>query len=195
MKLVEILARELHEWPDGAAVAVQDLDRQVCFNLASNGIVFRSAEWGDLLARGLWCHSARMASLATDYATAIVTREMWEAERAKLKRAVEWDGDGLPTIGSLCEVEIYEQEWFKCTVVGHYEGRAAIVLANKETAHIANPDQLRPIRTPEQIAAQERERALDEIYRILRTVDRPGNKADMAEALYDAGYRKQEKGQ
>lgn len=34
-----------------------------------------------------------------------------------------------------------------------------------------------------------RERECDKIYGIISNVERPGNKSDMAEAIYDAGYR------
>lgn len=51
---------------------------------------------------------------------------------------------------------------------------------------------LNEIRTPDQIAAEARSKACDAIYGVLTgpTVERKGNTSDMAEALYDAGYRK-----
>lgn len=43
--------------------------------------------------------------------------------------------------------------------------------------------------TPEQIAAEERSKECDRIFAILSSVEREGNRSDMAEALYDAGLR------
>ena|SRR5690554_4147267 len=190
MKLVEILAREMDKWPESASMVVQDKDCQV--KMADGGSP-------EMTVTGAWVRdievqheiSRRDIELAEDYAAAIVTREMWEAERAKLARG-EWNGEGLPPVGIECEV-LWRGNWVVCEVLAHRKNFAVVYLPNEVTAGLARIGDCRPIRTPEQIAAQERERALDDIYRILRTVDRPGNKADMAEALYDAGYRKQEK--
>lgn len=196
--LVEILARELEEWPEtldnGVAVcAAQDGCGEVYFwKYTDINYSCEKKGWHHQSNQGIagWIHTD--FSIATDHATAIVTREMWEADRAKLASAAEWSGEGLPPVGTMCEGLEYAN-WVKVEVIAHYEGRAVCMLPCKERIAIADPDQLRPvIRTPEQIAAQERERALDDIYRIIRTVDRPGNKADMAEAIYEAGYRKQE---
>lgn len=40
--------------------------------------------------------------------------------------------------------------------------------------------------------SKEREKACDQMFGIMLKVERPGNRSDMAEALYDAGYRKVE---
>lgn len=66
MKLVEILARELSEWPVKCKQAEQDRDLEIRFTGGcGTGYDFFS-------------------SMATDHATAIVTREMWEAEKYSL---------------------------------------------------------------------------------------------------------------
>src|SRR5690554_909924 len=195
MKLVEILARELGEWPDGAAVAVQDLDEGVYFNESARSIEYESeemGEWSEVNRRSGWIDEWRTASvLATDHATAIVTREMWEAERAKLNRGVEWGGEELPPSGTDIEYLSYLGKWKKGRYLGEFGGRS--VCGDYETGAVGYVEGIRPMCTAELIAAEERERVLDDIYRIIRNAGRPGNKADMAEALYDAGYRKQEK--
>lgn len=83
MKLVEILAGELDDWPDGAACYTQDKDRT-------------SVAWFTVelcYRNGLWCSQKAMigllelhklSCLAEDHDTAIVTRGMWQAERDKL---------------------------------------------------------------------------------------------------------------
>lgn len=50
-----------------------------------------------------------------------------------------------------------------------------------------------PTKSPEQIAAEERSKACDAMFGIMTSPPvREGNRSDMAEALYDAGYRKLE---
>jgi hypothetical protein len=65
MKLVELLAKELAEWPEGCRESEQDNDGEIRFT------------------GGCGIGHDFFSELATDHATAIVTREMWEAERDK----------------------------------------------------------------------------------------------------------------
>lgn len=44
--------------------------------------------------------------------------------------------------------------------------------------------------TDERAQSKAREKACDHMFGIMLKVARPGNRSDMAEALYDAGYRK-----
>lgn len=97
MKLVEILARELEEWPEGVTHAVQDGrgERKAKVWMLkgdSKNTIFRKGEW--FLGQGVWPIGAsiRPGTLATDHATAIVTRADWEAERAKTKAPKANDG-------------------------------------------------------------------------------------------------------
>ena len=85
-KLVEILAVELKEWPEGAHVAVQDndSDRTIwCLEHRYESLEFNGQEWVSDCCFDILISTT--SKLADDYATAIVTREMWEAERAKLE--------------------------------------------------------------------------------------------------------------
>ena len=93
-----------------------------------------------------------------------------------------WSGEGLPPVGADIEVlhELYG--WIGARVVGQ-DGEAAIVRTNDGYAGVF-PHQMRPIRTPEQIAAEEREAAILGIYQTI-CISRA-----QAEAIYDAGYRK-----
>lgn len=113
-----------------------------------------------------------------------------------IARPVEWDGTGLPPVGTKCEVKLlYADLWHECTVVAHFEGRAVVVLGNHESACIY-AEQLRPIRTPEQIAAEKREREINDLVEVIVTHYEYPKGAEsyigLARALHNAGYRKTE---
>lgn len=103
-----------------------------------------------------------------------------------------WTGEGLPPVGMLVEALI-DHSWVSAEVLAHgVEGEDQVaVLQVGSRIKTKTFTGIRPIRTPEQIAAEERVKACDEIYGVLLTAEREGNRSDMAEALYDAGYRKQ----
>ena len=75
MKLIELLARELKEWPEGGEHVVQDDDCDVKFG-AGDDPTFDGTMWmrSTEIYRGQWID----VELADDYDTAIVTREQWE---------------------------------------------------------------------------------------------------------------------
>ena len=90
MKLVELLAKQIAEWPEGAEHAIQDDDG--CFKFGagknpkiySDGIWVRDIEIEHELYNGF--HSSEKTS---DRESAIVTREQWQAERDRQKGG-EW---------------------------------------------------------------------------------------------------------
>ena len=113
-----------------------------------------------------------------------------------------WPATGtLPPVGTVCEA------WHNGSAQGVVEVRYAgdfMVLWNVEMKHeqcsAAKDYSFRPIRTPEQIAAEERERQLADMreivkqahYALLNTEISPSEKAAAyVIALYDSGYRKQ----
>lgn len=110
-----------------------------------------------------------------------------------------WDGQGLPPVGTVCEYYADENTWRRCEIVAHKDGQAVVWVNN---AHIwaSSGASLRPIRTPEQIAAAERESAATSLYLTLWPNDtlhecEPGNpKMDACLRAIDAGYRRQEEG-
>lgn len=90
MKLIDLLVKELPKrggWPEGALNATQDKDGQACF---SAGAVpeFGCAAWEG----GDWCGNEFYTITASDYATAIITREQYEAAIAASKAVVGHDG-------------------------------------------------------------------------------------------------------
>lgn len=104
-----------------------------------------------------------------------------------------WTGEGLPPVGVVCEVRNAPGGWGKATI--KYQGKGIIVWlwdrqdGNTDQIEFAScPDRLefRPIRTPEQIAADDRNDAIAAIVaQSLGRCDSVG-----AAYLYDAGYRK-----
>lgn len=174
MKLVDILARELKEWPEGAKVAVSDEDG---ISFASRDDLQRGAgnNWRSLQGSLLREHDIlRTQPPADDYDTAIVTREQWQAAVDALN-AAEWDGSGLPPVGAVCELWIGHNEWVSCTVMCHDLSGAipvAVVRYAEHTYAAASPKILRPIRTAEQIAAQEREKGVKQLIEWVGRSDR-----------------------
>lgn len=96
-----------------------------------------------------------------------------------------WDGQGLPPVGTNCEYRSSDG-WLQCEVVAH-RNNAAVVLGHLYEADFVPRQDLRPIRTPEQIAAEEREKAIEEMCFAEETLT-----VKQAKALYEAGYRRQE---
>lgn len=176
MKLVELLARELERWPEGCFEAHQSgVDLEVYLD-GSDEVFFASEAADD---RGLDKRG--------------VTHEMWEAERDKLASTAEWDGEGLPPVGAKCEARavtnISEFKWIEVNV--EFISEKGVFLTSNELTGgcIGLPGkhvEFRPIRTPEQIAAQEREQAITDLMQT--TCIRRGEAA----RIYEAGYRKQE---
>ena len=87
MKLVELLAMELKEWPSVAKCMAQNSDALVVM-LKSLDVIYRNEIWvgadGDSIVG-----FRNLSELATDHATAIVTRADWEAEKARIAGKVD----------------------------------------------------------------------------------------------------------
>lgn len=88
MKLVELLAKELDVWPEDAKNITQDFDRAVSPCTKDYDLEFNGSRWCcsggfdnvDIIAG---------AERSEDYRSAIVTREMWQAERDR-QNGGEW---------------------------------------------------------------------------------------------------------
>ena len=112
-----------------------------------------------------------------------------------------WSRDGLPPVGARCEAAIPHTSgpdnersfiWIEGSVIAYYEikGKTYAWFAEDDGFYPPNVLEFRPIRTPEQIAADEREVA---IRLMMRAIHGAGSLSLIqAEKLYDAGYRKAE---
>ena len=89
MKLVQLLAKELKEWPESATVIVQDenknvwsLDKELDLSYSVNE--WASEEWFNLvLVDGL---EILINCLASDNKTSKVTQDQWKSEREKMNK-------------------------------------------------------------------------------------------------------------
>lgn len=102
-----------------------------------------------------------------------------------------WSGDGLPPAGAVCEM-CGSGAWYVVTMLGAGKAIALIQYddGQEHAVQIASV-KFRPIRTAEQIAAEEREATLTDIALLMgKDPERPRIR-EMAAILYDAGYRKQ----
>lgn len=112
-------------------------------------------------------------------------------------RIPQWSGDGLPPIGTVCEFQPWEDQsspWTGLTILAHWLAPNGTTYSwgHRDYGWVAPQSmRFRPTRTPKQIAAEARSKACDAMYGIMTSPPvRDGNRSDMAEALYDAGYRK-----
>jgi len=203
MKLVDILALELKEWPEGVQVIIQQ----------QSGYLFDESNYPlDILV-----------SESEDCFCATVPRAQWQAavdalnhseadsvssynDELEVKRqahlALVWNGEGLPPVGTDVDVVRSDCSWIAgdewqigrsatvmaafCNSAGH--GMAAIQFSGGHCECILAKC-LRPIRTPEQIAAEDRDKAIAEIAKTSGLRKRDGA-VEVATALYNAGYRK-----
>ena len=109
-------------------------------------------------------------------------------------KPIAWNGEGLPPIGAKCEVENEVEGGFDSVdeVLVHtiINGSEVAVFKRQERIFMAPAGKFRPVRTKEQIAAEEREKAIAEMW---STYWQPQVSTAMEGLglLYDAGYRKQ----
>ncbi len=164
----------------------------------------KAPEWADSVWLGAlsqlpyWVNaeSGRTQRTADGYTGGVFDRECW----TKVADRPQWSGEGMPPVGIVCEVMSNRSgcDWVECRIVAH-DGELAVYRTEdgRYDADLElfdnNPKRrlFRPIRTEAQIAAEYREKAIAEM---VETCAHPGSTHTFAdcEALYDAGYRKQE---
>lgn len=123
-----------------------------------------------------------------------------------------WNGEGCPPVGTICEYTLgISLIWYECEVKYHLAGYGikemgewAVVIHCPHLGYDQVFEELdgrikfRPIKTPEQITAEERKAALDEmVYGACGCEPDGGNTSAfiVCGLLYDAGYRKINKDQ
>lgn len=135
MKLVELLARELSEWPKRTVQYVQGRDG--CWPLAFDGARFEGNTW--ILKSGQTTGSKGEVlhiDMASDYKTAQVTRAQWQAERDRQKGG-EWKrhrGGKQPIFGGKVEVKFRDgdvEEWFSDSLCWNHNGKGRDIMKYK----------------------------------------------------------------
>ncbi|HHJ1495621.1 TPA: hypothetical protein ACQGQ1_000955 [Pseudomonas aeruginosa] len=107
-----------------------------------------------------------------------------------------WNGQGLPPVGTVCEYLDANLEWYEVEIFGIDKAQRRIFASPWMTIPYMGcsaPECFRPSRTPEQIAAEEREKAISEMFGTLQQSPWAST-LKRCEILYDAGYRRQEEG-
>ena len=196
MKLVDILARELAEWPVKEGVYPQGQDYCV-----------QSDECSQVFFCGT--HGKILLSRRADKTSGVrVTRAEWQAavDALNAPKVVEWDEFGFPPAGVSCEFTSNDgYNWKPCRILyadelsiltGELEGKADRRLLRKCDADV----KFRPARTAEQVAAEERDKAAKELYMTINWDSKPGTWENLLQArrddyrkAIDAGYRKEPK--
>ena len=101
MKLLQLLAKELKEWPEadceqGPIESMSQADDlQVSHYSGVRQVwVDDRGDWSGSVQSGyVPCSRFTLPELATDHATAIVTRADWEAEKARIAGKVDGGGN------------------------------------------------------------------------------------------------------
>lgn len=180
MKLVDILARELKAWPEESHELEQNYDLKI-------------------FSRESFKNPIILSELADDWLIAVVTRAEWQAavDALNAPKVVEWDGAGLPPVGAVVDTDHKNKEIrVKILAYGAHHGGASCVLAadmshgreGKMFGWMSDQCNFRAVRTAEQVSAEERENAIRDMSDI--GIHASGR---WAEAIYDAGYRKEPK--
>ena len=116
----------------------------------------------------------------------------------------EWSGEGLPPVGTVCKVSahhIHKSAWTEVQVLSHakHEKDDALLVCeiecdgSKSAMHgvIYRSPAFRPIRTPSQIAADEREAfARNLVTEMGKDPEAFPGSVNQALKIYDLGYRK-----
>ena len=133
-----------------------------------------------------------------DLADELISVPVVPAQPVDTVEPAVWDGEGLPPVGTELEAGFACEEfetWHKgvCVAVGEDpEGReefCVVKFGDKIAMYTDEGGRMRPIRTPEQIAADERKVAIEQMI----LIDEKGSlsRTHFCGLLYDAGFRKQ----
>lgn len=197
-KLIDILARELKVWPEKSVAAVQQnsFDGRVSF-VDCMDVEFSIGQWDYIepCSRIHYQKEIHSFERADDWRIAIVTHAEWQAavDALNAPKVVEWDGVGRPPVG--VNVNIRHKGASQGTGIVLFYGEETCLIKNttkyleREQFGVINDYVFTPIRTAEQVAAEEREKSILELVSILNP--REHALYNVCSSIYDAGYRKQ----
>ncbi|EFQ9579857.1 hypothetical protein H0J91_004545 [Salmonella enterica] len=188
MKLIDLLVRELPKrggWPDGAEIAVQDADSQICFSSHSDVYADKhqtdwyGGDWGG----GNWSNPF-VDTIADDRHECIVSRKQYESALAESQKPA-WDGEGVPPAGCECEFISNGTSWGKVKVIG-FDGEKIVIRPSGEIYYAITPsnkDVFIPFRTE---AERKHEAVLESICAVLEMVAQDYKREDEAKLIYEA---------
>jgi hypothetical protein len=118
----------------------------------------------------------------------------WKYRFATLiERPAGWAGEGLPPVGTVCECRstLTGDDWKEVEILAHFKAPGAVAAFVPTSGYRQVAQAIagcfRPIRSPDQIAAEERKGAIHEMVDHLK---RWTSVQELCGHLYDAGYRK-----
>ena len=158
-----------------------------------------SPSWMWQQVDGSWCwHPVKGAPIEAGWRAANVDGGQM-ASLIKIER--QWSGEGLPPVGTVCDLIVkIDGKTTPVKILAHVTddprfNPIAIYMPTDDPSAIVGQSvasRFRPIRTPEQIAAEERSAALAEMQKAL-DCGKHGPQITLQNTLmnlYDAGYRK-----
>jgi len=111
--------------------------------------------------------------------------------------APSWNGTGLPPVGMNLECSYSAEDfgaWHKGECISRGKSpegiEICVIKSGKTVALYRSSEFLRPIRTPQQIAADERQYACEEMLAVTMARRSDPDVFEAISTLYDAGYRK-----
>lgn len=184
MKLVDILAKGLKSWPEGLECLSQ---------LKGTGYIINGKGFDGR------AFDALQIADETLVAGAIVTRAEWQAavDALNAPKVVEWDGEGEPPVGIECEWHPNVHGWVKVKILGRDGSDTWYRASGEEHSQTCrNMAFFRPIRTAEQVAAEERKSEILEMIDTFGTDTAIWGRDAVMEIcghLWESGYRKEKK--
>ncbi len=177
MKLIDILVQELPKhggWPEGAVECCRFVDEaNIDFYYASGNWPIDCGEKYGAIA----LNAVRKQTIPCE--SEKVTFEQYEAALASCQP--QWNGEGLPPVGALCQYQDYsDTPWVECKVLAYHNNECWLQRTADGTSFIMGNPHLHPIRSE---ADQKRKESTGIIADICRSSASNGHSAEL---IYDA---------
>lgn len=182
MKLIDLLVRELPKlggWPEGAVECQRFVDEANIDFYDENG------NWDDdcsLTYGAIAAELVRKQVIPCEHEQ--VTFDEYQSALAASQK-VEWSGDGLPPVGCECEFIDSDTSWGAVKIIG-YDRDGVVFRPNLDSSYYLSKPSEKHIFLPLRSEADKKRDAA--IKQIIEDIGLAQD--DVAEAIYDAGYRK-----
>lgn len=116
-----------------------------------------------------------------------------------MSEIIEWTGEGLPPVGTVAEFKARDGTWKPGEYVGSFCGKMVVGCLVSGVVGFLKSEEFKPARTPDQIAAEERDAARTEALNAMTADDRTVGESEenwqfrmqIVGEMLDMGYRKQ----